>query len=309
MYGKKFKEVQGLVSYLSNFFHSFNFSKLNFISINNNSRAIGPVVATALLLVVSVSSVLLFQNWFQTFQSDLLSDIENRASIDSVDILRLESDLLYIRNTNYFNLTTTELRIGNNICTSAENISIPSGIISLDLDNCLSGLNKGVYKVVLITKNGVFSSSKYLNSIYAGDFSVSFQSGPCSIGYVRLFGLESFTNSHAELSTSSNYTYNICLKHNSYTLSSSCIGNYERLFYLDGTSNSHAYIINTSIYENDWHEVCVNSNSGVISTQINSTNPNDGSVCIGSFEEINNVNGAHLGNCESYSNDIWLKIE
>ena len=68
-----------------------------------NSRAISPVVATALLLVVAVVAVVGFQTWFNTYQSGLNSKVEQQSAAgSSITIERLEGSAnatIYLKNT------------------------------------------------------------------------------------------------------------------------------------------------------------------------------------------------------------------
>lgn len=52
-------------------------------------KAISPVVATALLLVVVVVSITAFQNWYGTFETSLLTQVETETGVDKA--IRVES--------------------------------------------------------------------------------------------------------------------------------------------------------------------------------------------------------------------------
>ena len=62
-------------------------------------KSISPVVATALLLVVAVLSVVAFQTWYETFSSKLLADSEQKNNlINNVDILLVQDNILYVKS-------------------------------------------------------------------------------------------------------------------------------------------------------------------------------------------------------------------
>lgn len=75
-------------------------------------RGVGPVVATALLLVVVVVSITGFQTWFGGFSSSIESDVEERDSV-SQNFLRINGlygNHLYVesgkeRNVSYLSIT------------------------------------------------------------------------------------------------------------------------------------------------------------------------------------------------------------
>lgn len=270
-------------------------------------KGVGPVIAIALLLMVAVSSFVVFQNWHQTYSSDLFGQFE-QVSANSVKLEYLEPTQLYVRNYNPIVLNMTEIYIGGKNCTLNGTLGANT-IERIDLGSCLSDMAVGPKEVILFTENGIFTKTLMLKAVYEGDFLVSFMTGTCDAGYIRGYGLEGVSDSHAETSLAGNYTYNLCIRHNVYTLGTSCSGNYTRLFYLDGMSDAHAYTNNTSPYESDWHEVCVSvSGGGTINSTVNATDPQDGSICVGSMEEINNINGAHMGNCNAYSTKVWLNV-
>jgi len=60
---------------------------LNFL--NSNKKTISPVVGIALLLVVSVVTVVGFQIWFQTYQSVIFSNIEIESNSVQDDSLKI----------------------------------------------------------------------------------------------------------------------------------------------------------------------------------------------------------------------------
>ena len=77
-----------------------------------NKKAISPVVATALLLVVAVVAVVGFQTWFNTYQTGLTGKAESQSA-SSVNVARLEYNtsstaIIYLKGTgsssvfNYF---------------------------------------------------------------------------------------------------------------------------------------------------------------------------------------------------------------
>jgi flagellin-like protein len=70
-----------------------------------NSKGISPVVATALLLVVTVVSAVGFQTWFTSFESSLLVEIESESSDDTqVRIEQIYGDTLFFHSESYQSL-------------------------------------------------------------------------------------------------------------------------------------------------------------------------------------------------------------
>lgn len=270
-----------------------------------NKSGIIKIITISLLILSSVFVTSYVYNWFSYYQSNIYNSFD-LTSGNKVNLKYINSNYLLVENGNKNNFSFKKIKIGGVDC----NISgvLEPGTSKVYLANCTTGMNSGVEEVAMFSENTIVSQNLILRKQYFNDFSTIFKTGICDVGYTRIYGLESFNNSHVEVSSASNYTYNLCLKHNVFNLGNSCNGNYVRLFYLDDFSNSHAYTNNTSPYGTNWQEVCVSSSQGDISTSISTTDPNDGSLCIGSIDTIDNVVGSHMGDCSGFSNKIWLKI-
>ena len=121
-------------------------------------KGIGPVVATALFLVVAVVSVISFQGWFQTFSSGLFTDVEEKGSISSLNlgIDALIGSALYVKAGDGLNITA--VRINGEDCGIS---GIYYNMSSIDVSSCLSQVSSNTAEVVLMTDRGV--SSKYFN--------------------------------------------------------------------------------------------------------------------------------------------------
>ncbi len=126
----------------------------------NNKKAISPVVATALLLVVAVVAVVGFQTWFNTYQSGLNTKVEQQSQTGAAIILeRLENDTAYISNKGTDEITLTDLKIDGKSCAplSGDN-PLQNGVNTVSFNTTACSLVKGdSADVVLITDNGVYS--------------------------------------------------------------------------------------------------------------------------------------------------------
>jgi flagellin-like protein len=132
----------------------------------SNKKAISPVVATVLLLVVAVVAVIGFQNWFQTYQSGVTADVEkNSKTGTAVTIERLESTgNLYLKNAGAENITISSLTVDGNSVTC--NINLTKGVSNVNNGaNCdISGsvtLSKDAsVDVVVVTPDGIFQEKE-----------------------------------------------------------------------------------------------------------------------------------------------------
>lgn len=138
---------------------------------NNNKKAISPVVATALLLVVAVVAVVGFQTWFTTYQSGLNTKVETQSnSGTSLTVERLEQSssganaTVYIKNSDTVYVTVNEVKVlssGTELCSNTTLFNATaSSVTEKWAASCSPALTRNqAYDVVLITDNGVFSAS------------------------------------------------------------------------------------------------------------------------------------------------------
>lgn len=129
-----------------------------------NKKAISPVVATALLLVVAVVAVVGFQTWFQTYQSGLNTQVEQQSQTGSaVSIERLDTDgsasSVYVANTAV-NEVTADVSISEE--SGCENSSVAltaENVTEVNLNGC--GLTEDdTYDVIVRTDDNVFTETE-----------------------------------------------------------------------------------------------------------------------------------------------------
>lgn len=280
-----------------------------------SKKAMSPVVATALLLVVGIIAVVNFQGWYQSFQSTKLVDVDEQANSGlSTKIEGVVGSNLFVNNGADSNITISSVIIDGITCSTAIT-NISSGVSNLDISGCVSDTTKKAHTISLVSDNGVFTEKLIFAGAGAtGPFYTRFDIGSsCSGGYTKLFGLYSTSNSMIEIASENTYTYSSCTSHDTYTLGTSCSGNYETLFYLGDINSSHIWIDNSSAYtpsgyNYNWQEVCLSSNSGTITVTYNSSDMSSlNYFCVGSYIQ-DDTYGGHMGNCAAYSDRIWARI-
>ncbi len=132
----------------------------------NKKKAISPVIATALLIVVAVVAVVSFQTWFGTFSSKIFSDTETQSSnsVGNTQIDQLIGNSLYFNNANTENITLNSIKINGvdcNITTS----NLTSGINELNVTSCLGDINNSNPEIVVYTDNKIYSKKIYLSNL------------------------------------------------------------------------------------------------------------------------------------------------
>lgn len=282
-----------------------------------NKKGIGPVIASALLILVAVAGVVSFQTWFADFSSGTFANVETQSSdkVSATGIDNVIANVVYFRNSGSKNVTISSLKIDGKVCTTSQVNATPGNTLALDVTGCMTDGLFTKREVVVFTSDKIYS--EYYQILGADNLttSISFVSGECSVatGFVNIFGLSGLSNAHAESSTQTDFSYNLCAKHGTYTLGNSCSGNYQRLFYLGNVSSSHIWIDNSTAYTPyagyyTWTPVCVSSSAGTLDLQYNSTDlSGSGYECLGSYIQ-NDTYGGVVGNCVAHSDKIWLKI-
>lgn len=122
-------------------------------------KAMGPVVASALLLVVAVVGIVGFQSWYETFQSTKLVDINSQSTegIFSTKVENINEDLLYFNNGYNENITVSSIRIGGLDC-NIDSLNLSPGINNIWVGDCLNSIStKGSQDVLVLTDKGTFN--------------------------------------------------------------------------------------------------------------------------------------------------------
>jgi len=205
--------------------------------INLNNKAIGPVISIILLMLVSTTTIFLLDDTIQLYK-DNLELLKHSKTIDrDFEISKVIGTSIFLNNNFKNNLKINYIKIGNRVCVNPKNITINKGYIVVDIGGCTLNLGQVAIDVSVYTDYGVKSEYEILRDSLTSSLIVVSQMGPCDIssGYVGLFSLTDFNNSHAGTYLSS--TYNICIRHLDYTLGTSSSGNYVNLFYLTDFNN------------------------------------------------------------------------
>jgi hypothetical protein len=126
-------------------------------------KAISPVVAIALILVVAVVAVVSFQTWFGSFQNTVFSDVDLKSSSATTGggavLETVSGNTLYIKNTGNENVTIKKIEINGEDCNINENIS--SGMKEFSVSECLANISTEILDVVVITNDKVLEKSVF----------------------------------------------------------------------------------------------------------------------------------------------------
>jgi len=130
-----------------------------------NKKAISPVVATALLLVVAVVSVVGFQTWFNTYSSTIFTNVEQKSTSNfDTGIENLIGSTLYFKNGGSSNITILSVKVGSNDCLINGSYSTGMNIISLG-NNCTLNLTTSTPEIFVLTDTKVFSEKIFVSGL------------------------------------------------------------------------------------------------------------------------------------------------
>ncbi len=141
------------------------YNKFVMIANSHSKKCISPVVATALLLVVAVTAVVGFQNWFGTYSTNILSGVES-SSVNDVTTSRIETivgNSLYIKN-DYDNLTIKNIKVNGYSCFDSET-DYAKGILEINITDCILNLNVSTPDVVVVTDKGLIEKKIYVKHV------------------------------------------------------------------------------------------------------------------------------------------------
>lgn len=129
-----------------------------------NKKAISPVIAISLLVIVSVVAVIGYQNWLTSYESSNFIKIEEKSAEtkNDVKIISFIDNILYVKNNGKNNFSLTTIKIGDRDCNI--NDELVYGMNKINLTLCR--YEKGTQEIKLIGEDKLISEKKYLESSY-----------------------------------------------------------------------------------------------------------------------------------------------
>lgn len=140
------------------------------------SKAVGPVVAVALLLVIGVLAVIGFQTWFGTYTSGLFSNVETQSKVNSLIFNDVIGDNLYIKSDGYGFINFFKIVDGNGniLCEFKDGVKTDLGGYTNLLMNFNNETFNGTHVLDLSKYNnlGLVNSASYVeaNCVNGGCF-------------------------------------------------------------------------------------------------------------------------------------------
>ncbi len=121
-------------------------------------KAISPIVAVSLLLVVAVVSVVGFQSFLNSYQTTIQSDVENEE-VGQIIISSISNTDLFVLNTGETSISYSNIAFGGIDCNIQGNLS--SGMNTINIKNCAQDKGIGINELVIYTSKKVHSKKFY----------------------------------------------------------------------------------------------------------------------------------------------------
>ncbi len=134
----------------------------------NNKKCLGAVVATSLLLVVAVMSVVGFNSWYNTYASELFVKSEMYSSGSSdLSLFDIEVDDsgrvgVYVKNTLSFPISILEFKVDGSLCSLISSDVIGEAAITLIGSDCVVSFGDDI-SLMIRTSNGIYEKYFYVN--------------------------------------------------------------------------------------------------------------------------------------------------
>lgn len=131
-----------------------------------NKKAIGPVVAMSLFVLLSVSAVIGFQNWFGQYSSSSLSEVEKTGNVGNVatKVDSIVGNDLYFQNKKGKSINVLGVKVDGADC----NVSgiYNDTMINFNVSLCMENMTPGIKEVLVITDEGLYSKKEFISSAY-----------------------------------------------------------------------------------------------------------------------------------------------
>ena len=126
----------------------------------SGKKALSPVVAVGLLLVLAVTAIVGFQTWFSSYSSSLYTTVEKEDTNSLTSIETIANNKLYITNRDSKNTSIEKITINGNTCFT--NTTLDKGTTNFNITaSCTSNIS-GEMDVVITTSDKVISKTIFI---------------------------------------------------------------------------------------------------------------------------------------------------
>ena len=130
-------------------------------------KSVSPIVASLLLLTITIVVGVLVNNWYSDYSKQFAKDVYEKGETKEVRLEFLSKDELYAYN-GYDTMNIEKLAIDGQTCSLTESNSFPKGTIRIGfLEDCSDNLTSTINEVLMVTDRGTF---KTLLSVSNADY-------------------------------------------------------------------------------------------------------------------------------------------
>ncbi len=129
----------------------------------SGTKALAPLVAVMLLLIVATVTGVALQNWYTNFTSKSLAQAESQTS-ESITLTKIMDNLngtIYFRNGYNTNLSISDIFIGDKSCGISTTATV--GMNEIPLGNCSQNLTSYRQELKIYTDRGVYTKFLYFS--------------------------------------------------------------------------------------------------------------------------------------------------
>lgn len=126
----------------------------------NTKKAITPIISVSLLLFLTILAVITFQVWFESYSTNLFSNLATGSNSNSFDVSieGIYGNNLYINGGE--NLNITKITIDGNDCSISRRIS---GLEEFNVSDCLNQSSDISTQVLVFTENSIISEKVFIS--------------------------------------------------------------------------------------------------------------------------------------------------
>lgn len=125
-------------------------------------KGVHPIVASMLLLAVSVMAVVSLQGWMSSYTSELFINSEKKEISMQSGIMNVIGNKLYYKNAGRGNISLLSIEIDGKGCDVSRNLS--TGVHDLNISSCIENLSTSTPEVVVYTDSGIEEKSFFISS-------------------------------------------------------------------------------------------------------------------------------------------------
>ena len=123
-----------------------------------NKKSVSPIIATLLLITVSIVIGVSMFNWYSEYADNINQDVNNKGFSKQIKVDYIGQDKLYAFN-EYSNAQIESFTLDGIQCNiTTQNKNFSKGLVELNFDpSCAKNLDSDMNKIILITDKGTFS--------------------------------------------------------------------------------------------------------------------------------------------------------